>query len=64
MAGVHLEECVSGFGLGRKWNEGLKWEEEREKREDFWYSETRAGRGDLREFSGVKIEEKREEKRE
>ena len=20
MAGVHLEECVSGFGLGGKWN--------------------------------------------
>ena len=33
MAGVHLEECVRGFGIRRKWNvRGFKWEEERDKR--------------------------------
>ena len=35
MAGVHLEECVSGFGFGGKWNvRGLSGKK-RERKRDF-----------------------------
>ena len=38
MAGVHLEECVSGFALGGKWNVGGLSGEKRERKGDFWHS--------------------------
>ena len=63
MAGVHLEECVSEFGFGGKWNvRGLSGKKRERKRGDFWHYETRAGIGEWRGFSGVKKRREREEK--
>ena len=41
MAGVHLEECVSGFGLGGKWNVRDLSGKKRERKGDFLDSKTK-----------------------